>query len=714
MGIVQRFRDAVSGRSGNRKAYQETSGQIFVNSICSAYENVFAQVRPLVDEMEAIIPYGVGRNGAELSAARTPELAQLMDPNEEMSYVDFMDTVLVSWLTLSEVNIHIHLAQTRRSRVFGYSVLPAGSRTGTYTEDGKAIFRFVGKDNELHTLTSDEVMTLRFSRNPLNVMKGVSPASSAFTYSQIDDLMAQYQKAFIENGAVPAYITVIRASTKEKFEDKKRQLESELHGAKNRNKTAYVWHQYFATGDEKDDIEVKTIQGNNSTLDIKGIISVVDNRLNKAFGVGEFILGNSDGTKYDNGEMSDLLFTKRRVIPAMRRFWAQFQHELDRITGGLGYAISYDIDVPELTDRKKTLAETAKLNSENLTNLIKAGSLPLAAVEALDLPASWQNVANGIYTRVLSDQASISNSQSVARENKNAIINVTVPSSGSTSDNLGSNKSNLPINSDEKFERTTDDYTPVFGEDEQDVKIIYDQLMKVAQEIAAQNPDIPVEEVEKVILDTLVGNADNGANEGAKRLRGLVYGKSATEADVEALRGEINETLEGDGFHVSDEIVQNLTDRVNTLVESYVQDTEGIITDTLNIAQEEGLTQAQITRRLSEVLPRYRAEMIARNETVNAYRVGRLGNDEYLAAKYNLKIKKIWRANPGACPLCEAMNGETVGLREAFPEEKVVVGEDGYPETLVFSHSHWNMNGETPDGHVNCRCYFDEEVDYGD
>lgn len=706
MGVFQRVRDAVTNRTRSSKAYQESSGQLFVNSMCSAYENVFAQARPLADEMESIVPYGIGRNGAPLKINRTPELAALLEPNEEMSYIDFMDTVIISWLTLSEVNIHVHT--NRRGRVLGYSILPAGSRTGTYTENGESIFQFSDAHGEFVTLTSAEVMTLRFSRNPMNVMKGVSPASSVFTYSQIDDLMAQYQKAYLENGAVPAYITIIRASTKEKFEEKKRELEYGLKGAKNRNKTAYVWQQYLANGDEKSDIEVRTIQGNNSTLDIKGIIGIVDNRLNKAFGVSEFILGNDSSTKYDNGEMSDLLFTKRRVIPAMRRFWAQFQHELDRITGGLGYAISYDIDIPELTDRKKTLAETAKLNSENLTNLIKAGSMPSAAIKALDLPDSWKSTADGIYARVLSDQTSNINSQASARENKNVILNLTAGNSDSTYHNLA----NLPFNSDLKSERTTDDYTPVFGESEQDAKLIYDQLMKVAREIAAQNPEVPVAEVEKVILGALVQDANKGANDGARRLRGLAYGNSVTEADVEALRGEINETLAGDGFQVSDEYVQNLSDRVNTLVESYKQDTEGIIAETLNIAQEEGLTQAQITRRLAEVLPRYRAEMIARNETVNAYRVGRLGNDEYLANKYNLKIKKVWRANPGACPLCEAMDGETVQLREAFPAEKVVVSEDGEPETLVFGHSHWNMNGETPDAHVNCRCYFDEEVDY--
>ena len=387
MGIIQRFKDKTNTRK--QTVSQETSGQIYVNALCSNYENFFAQVRPLIDDMKTVIPYGVGRNGGRLPDVRTPELLVLMEPNYEMGWAEFMDAALATWLTEEELNIHVH--KDGRGKVIGYTILPVGCRSIDTVNGG---YKFnVTTMTGLEVLTEDEVMTLRFSRSPRNIDKGVSPATSAFTAAQIDDLMMQYQKYFLANGAIPATITTIRASSKEKYEETRRELENGLKGAKNANKSVYVWRQYLPTGDEKDQVEVKTIQGPNSTLALKELNAIISDRLNKAVGVSNFIMGDDSSAKYDNAELSDYQFTKRRVYPALLAFWGQFQHELDRITGGLGYAIQFDLEFPELTDRLKTQAETAKIQTETLTSMITSGARPSAAVEALKLSDSWLAVA---------------------------------------------------------------------------------------------------------------------------------------------------------------------------------------------------------------------------------------------------------------------------------------------------------------------------------
>ena len=84
MGLMSRLNDLVNGRRNT--VSQEVSGRLFVNPQCSTAENVFAQVIPLIDEMTAVFPYGIGRNGARLADARTPELNLLKDPNEDMGW----------------------------------------------------------------------------------------------------------------------------------------------------------------------------------------------------------------------------------------------------------------------------------------------------------------------------------------------------------------------------------------------------------------------------------------------------------------------------------------------------------------------------------------------------------------------------------------------------------------------------------------------------
>ena len=697
MGMLNRIADAVRNTSRRNSAYQEITGGITVNALCSAYENFFAQLRPLIDEMKTIEVYGAGRNGARLPIVRTPELAVLQDPNDEMGYYEFLDAMFATWLSETELNVHVHRRQN--GKVYGYSILPPNCRS--VQANGEVAFQVYSANGGYETFTRDEVMTLRFSRSPRNIDEGVSPASSAFTWSQIDDLMAQYQKAYLENGAIPASITIIRASTQAKFEEARKEMDRQYGGARNKNKTLYIWRQFNNDdGSEKDQVEVKTIQGNNSTLAIKELIDVINDRLNKAVGVSNFILGDDSSAKYDNAELSDLQFTKRRVYPALMSFWGQFQHELDRITGGLGYAIQFDLEIPELTDRLKTKAETAEKNANTLKSLIEAGARPSAAVDALELPESWRGVADGIYSSVLSARE-----EQATRSTTLEKTNIT----NSLGDSSILSQQNLVVSKTDTENQTSTDSTtldaavayPIFAETEIAEKHVYDELMKIAEALANEF-NAPVQEVIDAIMEVLVPEADGGATVGAERIADIVKDHTIVS--------QIKSTLEGDGFHVSDEFKTRMQARVSDLVSKYEADTQAKLQNILDLGRSEGLSAAELQKEVSRTLPlemSHRAATIARNETVHAFRAGRLANDEYIANRFDLKIAKVWkcRHDGNTCEICQAMDGVTVALREPFPEE--VEGADGL---VHWDHTVYNVDGEEPNAHTNCRCYFNEVI----
>ena len=698
MNPFSRLVDAVRGRGRTTVAQQEINNAVHLNPLCSNYENMFAQVRPLIDEMKAVRPFGVGRNGAKLPMSRTPELNVLDAPNEQMGWADFSDTMFATWLTESELNIHVH--KTKTGRVYGYSILPVGSR---FREaDGTVYFQYYS-DGLVQKIYDDEVMTLRFSRSPRDLDKGVSPAIATLDYAQTDDLMAQYIKAVFENGAVPASVTMITASTRDKFDATKRELEHELHGARNKNKTLYIWRQMLDDGSSAAQVEVKPIQSTNSQLALKEIFTMVNDRMNKAVGVSNFILGDDSSAKYDNAELSDHQFTKRRVYPALLSFWSQFQHELDRVVGGLNYAIDFELEIPELTDRAKTRAEIAridaeaqrirkemkriesatvndakkneaevsKLNVENLTLLVRNGADPVAAVAALGLGSAWLEVARGLVYMPVSQE--LYSADKTADEKHECAC---------------------------KHDHTADAVnSPVFSMEEKDAKKIYDLLMAAAEQYAAQDPNIDLDLLKEQINNVLFNTADKGANEGAKRLEGLIYGIDK-ESEAAAAIGEI---LASDGFHVSDAFKEKMTKRTNRLVENFAKDTQEIVNNALN----QDLSAAEMQKHLAQVMPRSRAATIARNETVYAFRAGRLDNDEHLAKQYNVQIRLIWRTSKDSnvCDVCKAMEGTTVDLGQAFPNE--LVTDDG---KIGWDKTFWNDNGRCPDAHVNCRCYFDEEI----
>lgn len=64
MGILKKLSDAF-GRpkphTSRQIAKQEVSGRISVDPLCSTYENVFPQVRPLIDELKIVRPYGISK-----------------------------------------------------------------------------------------------------------------------------------------------------------------------------------------------------------------------------------------------------------------------------------------------------------------------------------------------------------------------------------------------------------------------------------------------------------------------------------------------------------------------------------------------------------------------------------------------------------------------------------------------------------------------------
>lgn len=680
MGLIDNFKDAVR-RKKSRNFSRELANQFFLSPLCSDYENLFAQIRPMVNEMKVVMPYAVTDRGARVPEARAPELAWLRNPNDEMGWAEFADLMFATWLTEDELDIHVW--KDDRDKVIGYTVIPPQCRI--YLGYGRWIWQVMTTDG-METLDEDQVMRLRFSRSPRDAQKGVSPASAVRVWAQIDDLIAQYQRAYFENGAIPATITFITASTFEKYDKTRKELENKLKGAHNRNKTVYAWRQYDNdTGQSVDQVEVKTIQGNNSTLAIREIVDIVNDRLNKAVGVSNFILGDDSSAKYDNAELTRQQFIMNRVYPALISFWNQFEHELNRITGGIGYKISFDLEIPELTEREKAKAEIGRIRGEALVNLISAGASGESAVEALELPDTWLNAARGVYNKGLVGELNspVNIDYTASTPSKATVDEVKSSPKEQVADVIHGHNCTCHHSLDKLPEMTPEE------------EKLYDQLIALADKIMKQEK-YNIDEVIEKMMDILADDALMGNKEGLKSL--------ALLADEE-IANEITTTLNNGEYYISDGLRDRIKSRATQLANGYTDYAQKIVEETL--AGAENLTANEIAQRLSEVMPREKAELIARNETLYAIRSGRLEQDETLAEKYGLHVQLVWRTSGDAnvCPICKAMEGTRVDLGKAFPD--IVDTEDGI---VSWEHSSWNDSGRITSAHVNCRCFWDEEL----
>lgn len=696
MGLVQKFKDATR-RGKAVQVTQELANNLFVNPLCSDYENVFAQVQPLINDMMMVRPFGVGSNGGRLTPNRTPELNVLNSPNSSMGYMEFVRQMFTNWLTEDELDIRVHF---EGKKVVGYTILQPSSKV--YTGNGNYYFQVKNSDGVYENVSRDEVMTLMFSRSPKNLQRGISPATAIRAWAQTEDVLAQYERAYIENGAIPASITFIRASSQDKFNAVRKELEGNLRGAKNHGKTIYVWRQFNNdTGESLDQVEVKTIQGNNSTLAIKELSDIINDHLNKAYGVSNFILGDDSSAKYDNAELSDYQFIKRRVFPALAAFWDQFQFELDRVTGGLGYGINFEIELPDLTERLKVRAETNRIRTETLRELIQAGSMPSAAVKALDLSNDWLDVARGMYSRTLSAIAvdKINNLSKIAKTRPNITpcsceqVHLSATTTA-TSQYAGS---------------VARDELPQMTEDE---RRIYNALVAMAERIFAETPNIQIDDVVAEISEVLNNRAEIGGVEAGEAVTRLLKDKEI----IAGIKSEL------ENLQISGTLKDRITERTSELVKNYGQRAQGILDNAL--ANPEGKSASEIKKELAPMFTRetmWQADRIARTETVYAYKSGRLDEDQRINKKYDLHMKIKWhcRHDGDTCDTCAAMDGKTVDVGEAFvdhldlPAGTVLVNGHELDEdmTIGWEHNVWNDGGKIPSPHPNCRCYYTEIVE---
>ena len=686
MSFIDRIVDARNARQRNYRQQQATRvaqeiRQSFrLSPMCSDYENLFAQVRPLINEMKMVRPFAVNERGERIkNPNKTPELNLLDYPNEEMGWAEFADLMFATWLTKDQLFIHVH--KDKRDNVIGYSIIPSSA----YTWNGHEFVWVIrdGDGSELE-LRKDEVMTLRFSRSPDDPFRGVSPATAARVWAQTDDMVAQYQRAFFENGAIPQTITFITASTREKYEQARYELESKLRGAENHNKTVYAWRQMLpANGQTMDQIEVKTIQAPNNTLAIKEIVDIVNDRLNKAVGVSNFLLGDDSSAKYSNAELSQQQFIRNRVFPSLVTFWSQFQFELDRITGGLGYAIQFELEIPELTERAKLKADTAKVNAETLTGLIRAGADASSAVKALELPEAWLQVASGIQIKALADNTTSTSWEPLLAEDSK---------SSSCSSHCQCSHDALELNETEQK--------------------LYQVLVDMAEAIAANDPGLSQDEVIARVVEILEAEGLKGEKKALTKMMTLIKN--------EEVRAEITAQLKA--TTLSAPIVDRIRTRASLIVKHYDAEVRDVMRTVLENTR--ALTAKEIEERLLEAIPRDRAKMIARTETVYAFKSVQIDDyQEYQnrwGAKLGFHFECTWRCRQDGttCDVCAAMDGQTTTLGQAYAHlieiDKDMILKNGREleagTTIEWTPNEWNDQGLIPQPHPNCRCYFDVKV----
>lgn len=647
------------------------------------YDNVFPYVNAIAQRFSTVIPYAVTSDGRRLNPAPAA-LNALYAPNDTYSCLEFLKLIASGMLTQSHTDILVWTTEgpggnITPDNITGYTLLPANSRVYNDTRSDwyHRVTMDLGDGVRQYEFTRNETISLSYSRHPDDPTRGISPAMTIKKWANVDDMIADYERGFFGNNAVPAGMLGIVSENAEDFNRNRARLEETFRGAGNNNGIAYNMIPIDPITNKPSQTSKLVwvpFQNSNDSLDLQTVNDVVNNRLANALAVPDIIRGIDNGQTYANAEMAERSFIENTLKPLCMTVWDKWQFELDRITGGLGYGITFTLDLPAQTEVEKVQAETQQIRINNLIQLVNMGASVESAAEALNLPEAYRRL----------------------NLHPNTHDTPPLPSARTTT------KAAKPVN-DTPTEPHLLTATRTYVN-----RVI--QLTRRSQ--AGLRDDL------KTIGDQWINDVENDlithlteyARKTGMKLEQVITAWAETHPN-NPIAVEVQGYTQTDWQKLYD--WAKLPTNVKTAYLDHLESIADTTSKTITAKTLDLLTKADNdqwdARRLHDELTRLgneHAELIARCETVQAQRLGSLYSARNLSETLGVRLQKVWRTtgDGNTCDFCKHMEGVTISLDGSYLDygASVETGDRTYVNSFE--------NMVTPNGHPNCRCYEDYEA----
>lgn len=645
------------------------------------YDNIFPYVNAISQRFSTVIPYAITADGHKLDPAPAA-LSALYAPNDTYSCLEFLKLIASGMLTQSHIDILVWTTEgpggnITPDNITGYTILPTNSRV--YDDNRNDWYHRVtmdlGDGPRQYEFTRDETISLSYSRHPNDPTRGISPAMTVKKWANVDDMIADYERGFFGNNAVPAGMLGIVSENTEDFQRNRDRLEETFRGAGNNNGIVYNMVPVDPTTHKPSQTSKLVwvpFQNSNDTLDLQTVSNVVNNKLANALAVPDIVRGIDNGQTYANAEMAERSFIENTLKPLCMTVWDKWQFELDRITGGLGYGITFDLDLPAQTEVEKAQAETQQIRVDSLIKLINMGATVESAVDALGLPEPYK------------------------RLNLHQTDTTTLPS-----------KRNVTKASKKTDDMTTE--TQILPA----TRTYIDRIIRLTRHSQNSLKD-DLETIGRQwihdVEDDLITHLTEYARKTGLKLEQIITTWAETHPE-NPLAVDIQTYTTTDWQKLYD--WTTLPDTVRTAYETHLQEIAHTTSKTITDKTLKLLTRADTeqwnTHRLHDELDRLgndHAELIARCETVQSQRLGSLYSARNLSETLGVRLQKVWRTtgDGNTCAFCRHMEGTTIPLDSAYMAKDAVIN--------IGDHSYTNgfENMTTPNGHPRCRCYEDYEV----
>lgn len=648
------------------------------------YDNIFPYVNAIAQRFSTVIPYAVTPDGRKLDPTPTA-LNALYAPNDTYSCLEFLKLIASGMLTQTHIDILVWTPEgpggnITPDNITGYTILPTNSRV--YDDSRNDWYHRVtmdlGNGPRQYEFTRDETIALSYSRHPNDPTRGISPAMTIKKWANVDDMIADYERGFFGNNAVPAGMLGIVSENAEDFQRNRARLEETFRGAGNNNGIVYNMVPVDPTTHKPSQTSKLVwvpFQNSNDTLDLQTVSNVVNNRLANALAVPDIVRGIDNGQTYANAEMAERSFIENTLKPLCMTVWDKWQFELDRITGGLGYGITFDLDLPAQTEVEKIQAETQQIRVNSLIQLVNMGATVESAVDALGLAESYK------------------------RLNLHKTDPTQLPSIPSKRNTTKAAKKTNDMTTETQILPATRTYIN---------RII--RLARRSQNGLKDDLETIGRQWVNDVEDTLITHLTEYARKTGMKLEQVITAWAELHPE-NPLAVDIQSYTTTDWKKLYD--WTTMPDNIKTAYETHLQEITHTTSKTITNKTLELLNRADQeqwdARRLHDELTRMgndHAELITRCETVQSQRLGSLYSARNLSETLGVKLQKVWRTtgDGNTCDFCKHMEGTTKPIDSTYMAKDASIDINGHTYTNSFEAM------STPNGHPRCRCYEDYEV----
>lgn len=655
------------------------------------YENGYSSISKLSNGFAQIEPYTID---GKAKTVASNVLDRLYTPNTDMSAYDFREALAVTYLVHNKVRIKVHFNSERLKpdAIIGFTFMEDYSET---IVDGKRIYRMSNGE----VLNDETVITLK-SVNPNHVTEGFSPSQAAKRWTRIDDYIADYQSGFFENGAIPQGQLIITARTPTEYNDIVDMLQRRHKGAGKNNNVTYTHRPTDANGSPMNSqIEWVPFGVTNKELSLKDLFAQVNQKIDSVYGVPAEIRGILSNSNYASVAIAEKVFVKYALNPMTMKIWSKFTHELNRITGGLGVAVTYDLEMPIIADEDLVRAEAKSVDAGTLASLVAAG---------IEFKTAVEYVKSG---------------------ELDALVLGKVPE-----------KDEPEILTPEEAKETPDQPIDAFAKAFIAIQESMDKPKEfIAKQLDVVDRQIYIERVARITREQMERQVNRAIAKLAEAMKKKAYGDTTEEEDklftaqllaamlpliaiygnkqtsngaILVLQAGLNtENIQQFQFiPAQQKAYEKYLAKVGT---GYADQTAAQIRGILGDGILQGQTRDEIESQLRSVIlgsdNEYRVQRLAKTEVNLSEGRASVSAMENIQRDTGYKIYKIWNVSSSdPCEFCQSLVNDKVLVDENFVDQ----GDEIHGVNGGILHNDFSPT-DTAEAHPNCNCYTTYEVERG-